>query len=231
MSHLNKVFDIQRRAKLVLSRIADFIFEYSTERTIVKDCINLLAEQGITETWYYDVPALALLGSRSCLSISGKDYQPADEFVGEINLITIDLSPLDGNALGDCARSYVFESGKASQQSCSEPFLKGLKAEEILHQDLIRFAAPETTFEELFIHSNTLITDLGFENLDFLGNLGHSLVKDRSSRMFIEPGNRRKLDSVAYFTFEPHIKLKNDKWGYKYEDIYYFDDNGLLNRL
>jgi hypothetical protein len=35
------------------------------------------------------------------------------------------------------------------------------------------------------------IEKLGFENLDFLANLGHSIALDRHDRVFIERGNQR----------------------------------------
>lgn len=37
------------------------------------------------------------------------------------------------------------------------------------------FAKPETTFEELYLHINKFITANGYINLDFMGNLGHSI--------------------------------------------------------
>lgn len=47
--------------------------------------------------------------------------------------------------------------------------------EEKLHRELLSFAKPETTFEELYLHINKFITANGYINLDFMGNLGHSI--------------------------------------------------------
>lgn len=58
-------------------------------------------------------------------------------------------------------------------------------------------------------------------NLDFAGNLGHSIVESKDDRIYIEKGNRRKLSEVKMFIFEPHISTPNSKYGYKREDIYY----------
>ena len=33
---------------------------------------------------------------------------------------------------------------------------------------------------------------------------------------------------VKYFTFEPHISFPDSKYGYKKENIYYFNENGLM---
>ena len=102
--------------------------------------------------------------------------------------------------------------------------------EEYLHKALIDMAAPDMTFEELYYFMNDLIVKKGFLNLDFLGNLGHSIVKNINDRIYIEKGNHKKLSDVEMFTFEPHISIPESKYGYKREDIYYFD-NGKLERV
>ena len=50
----------------------------------------------------------------------------------------------------------------------------------------------------------------------------------RKDRVYIEKGNMTKLGDVKYFTFEPHIAFPDSKYGYKKENIYYFDENGLM---
>ena len=92
------------------------------------------------------------------------------------------------------------------------------------------YATPNTTFEELYYHINGIIQEKGFINLDFLGNLGHSIVRDKKDRVYTEKGNKLSLNSVDYFTFEPHISIPGSKYGYKKENIYYFR-NGKLTVL
>ena len=53
----------------------------------------------------------------------------------------------------------------------------------------------------------------GFVNLDFMGNLGHSIVKTKGDGNNNEKGNMKKLGDVKYFTFEPHIAFPNSKYG------------------
>ncbi len=55
----------------------------------------------------------------------------------------------------------------------------GLQMEEYLHKTLIDVATPDMTFEELYYLMNDVIVKKGFLNLDFLGNLGHSIVKNK----------------------------------------------------
>ncbi len=83
----------QKSAKQVLSDIAGFISPKETERSIANFAVHRLSEKGLQNTWYYSCPAFVLLGSRSCLSISGRDYTPSEEPVGRKNLVTVDLSP------------------------------------------------------------------------------------------------------------------------------------------
>lgn len=89
----------------------------------------------------------------------------------------------------------------------------------------------KTSFEALHCFANDMIRKNGFENLDFLGNLGHSIEKDKTARRYIDKGNRLPLSSVHSFTFEPHIRTQNGKWGFKHENIYYFDDAGKVKEL
>ncbi len=63
-----------------------------------------------------------------------------------------------------------------------------------------------------------------------MGNLGHSIVKGKNDRIYIEKGNTNRLGDVSYFTFEPHISIPGSMYGYKRENIYYFE-NGIITEL
>ncbi|WP_230389669.1 M24 family metallopeptidase [Vibrio nitrifigilis] len=217
---------VQAIAKEVHNELRDFISPYSTESSISKSAMDLLKEKGVTDTWYHNVPAFVILGSRSCLSISGRDYLPSREFVGEYNLITVDLSPMIGDVWGDCARSYYVEDGVCSLNPISKEFSDGHDVQRFLHKKMKEFLTPDTKFSELYEFGNNLIQESGFKNLDFLGNLGHSIEVEPSKRRFIDKDCSQEIGCVKFFTFEPHIKLIGGKWGFKHENIYYFDENG-----
>ena len=225
---LNMEFDlysnVQGVAKKVHEELKSYINASSTEYSIAKKAEQLLSKFGVYETWYHSVPAFVLLGSRSCLSISGKDYTPSNEKVGDVNLVTVDLSPMKENILGDCARSYTVENGIVVDIPKSKEFLEGLSVEKKLHQDMMSFVKPSTKFSELFEFGNSLIKEYGYENLDFLLNLGHSIEKKLSDRLFIDSECHAELGSVKFFTFEPHIQKFGCKWGFKNENIYYFNE-------
>lgn len=144
---------IQLIAKNVFDEIRNYIKPEISEKEIVEQCKFLLKKHGIDETWYYDCPALVLLGSRSCLSVSGKNYVPSEEKVGKVNLITIDLSPLKDGVWGDCSRSFIVEDGivKAENDIKNFEFLEGLRIERELHNHFIEFVKPGMSFEDVFI--------------------------------------------------------------------------------
>ena len=100
--------------------------------------------------------------------------------------------------------------------------------EEYLHHAMQKFVTHDTTFEELYYYINKLIQDKGYVNLDFMGNLGHSIVTDKNDRIYTEKGNNAKLSSVGAFTFEPHISLPGSQYGFKMENIYCFEDDKLI---
>jgi hypothetical protein len=107
---------------------------------------------------------------------------------------------------------------------------EGLMMEKKLHDKMTEIVSPDMTFEDLYYQMNEYIKDEGYINLDFMGNLGHSIVRRKDDRIYIEKGNRSKLGDVDYFTFEPHISVAGSKFGYKREDIYYFE-NGVIKKL
>jgi hypothetical protein len=117
---------------------------------------------------------------------------------------------------------------KEKNDIINDEWKKGLLVEDFLHKELSDFVVPQTTFEELYYYMNRVIEEQGFINLDFMGNLGHSIVKHKNDRIYIEKGNKSCLGDVAYFTFEPHISIKGSKYGYKKENIYYFENGKLL---
>ncbi len=231
VTHIERCRDVQVRAKRTLARLAPTITADSTERSIAQEAIRLLLQENLTATWYYTCPALVLLGSRSCLSISGKDYEPADEPVGQTNLVTVDLSPLDGSALGDCARSFCIESGTAVSAPQSADFRAGIEMEQRLHDAVKAFISPQTGMHELWAFANEMICSSGFENLDFMGNVGHNITLDRIARQFIEKENHCRLADAGMFTFEPHIRQAGGKWGFKHENIYLFGADARIEEL
>lgn len=197
---------------------------------IRKLCEQKMLELGADSFWYWDVGAFVFAGDETTVSVSGKQYVTSDRIINENDIVTIDLSPQNDNIWGDYARTIILENGVVVDKADvnNVEWRNGLQMEDGLHKKLLEFANIETTFEELYYHINEIITENGFFNLDFMGNLGHSIVKNKGDRVYIEKGNKQKLSDVDYFTFEPHISIPRSKYGYKKENIYYFEDSKLV---
>jgi methionine aminopeptidase len=159
--------------------------------------------------------------------MSGRDYVPsAQARLAEGDIFTVDLSPsLDGR-WGDCARTFHVGANGASTI-----IQEGIDLERQLHGELADWATTETTFDALFRHMNARIVDCGYENLDFAGNLGHTIERSREERLYTEAGNMTRLGEVSLFTFEPHIRRPGTTIGVKHENIYFFDTAGVLTEL
>ena len=225
--------DIQLIAKNTMDYIKSVIKVGMSLTEIREKCEQKMLELGAESFWYWDVGAFVFSNKQTTLSISGKHYKTPNSTVKLNDIITIDLSPQYNNVWGDYARTIIVENGIVINNINAiknSEWRQGLLMEEKLHDELLNYATPDTTFEELYFHMNDLIKSSGFVNLDFIGNLGHSIVKQKSDRIYIEKGNKNKLSDVNYFTFEPHISLKNSNYGYKKENIYYFQKN-ILNEL
>lgn len=209
-------------------------------RRVIKPGMNLAEVRGLCEAkllelgadsfWYWDIGAFVFAGDETAVSVSGKKYATSDRLIGSSDIITIDLSPQSGNIWGDYARTVIIEDGIVINEIESirnTEWKNGLLMEERLHRELLDYASRDTTLEELYYHMNEYIAQNGFINLDFMGNLGHSIVKSKNDRIYIEKGNSVKLGDAEYFTFEPHISIPNSRYGYKKENIYYFDKEEL----
>lgn len=196
-------------------------------------CEKFMLDNGADSFWYWNIGAFVFAGDETTVSVSGKDYQTSERIIGLNDIITVDLSPQNNNIWGDYARTIIIEDGKVIdkiENIRNSEWKQGLQMEQYLHKLLIENAAPDMTFEELYYFINEVISNHGFLNLDFAGNLGHSIVEDKNDRIYTEKGNKAKLSEVKMFTFEPHISTPNSKYGYKREDIYYFR-KGKLEKL
>ena len=196
-------------------------------------CEDKMLELGADSFWYWDVGAFVFSGDETTVSVSGKEYSTSDRTIGSDDIVTIDLSPQIGDTWGDHARTVIIENGcvvKSVSEIGNSEWREGLTMEKKLHDKMTEIVSPDMTFEDLYYQMNEFIKDEGYINLDFMGNLGHSIVRRKDDRIYIEKGNRSKLGDVDYFTFEPHISVAGSKFGYKREDIYYFE-NGVIKKL
>ncbi|MCQ4022344.1 MULTISPECIES: M24 family metallopeptidase [unclassified Ruminococcus] len=223
--------EVQKIAKTTIEYIKTIVMPNMNLQEVRKLCEDKMFELGADSFWYWDIGAFVFSGNGTTVSLSGRDYVTPDKKIAENDIITIDLSPQNNKIWGDYARTIIIEKGKVVNDVESiqnTEWRNGLFMEEALHNELKAFATPDTSFEELYYHINELIKSKGYINLDFLGNLGHSIVKDKNERIYIEKGNTKMLSEVKYFIFEPHIWTEGSMYGFKKENIYYFKDSKLV---
>ncbi len=222
--------EVQQIAKKTIEYAKKFIKPGMYLVDVRKLCEQKMLELGADSFWYWDIGAFVFAGDETTVSVSGKQYVTSDRIIDENDIVTIDLSPQNGNIWGDFARTIILENGVVTDKDkiTNAEWKKGLLMEDKLHSELIKFVGMETTFEELYYHINEIILREGFINLDFMGNLGHSIVKDKDDRIYTEKGNTKMISDVKYFTFEPHVSIPGSKYGFKKENIYYFENGKLV---
>ena len=216
----------QQIARDTFSELFNVLHVGMSEKDICDFVCSRLKEKGSGEFWYHGCGALVLLGERSRISISGKEYVPDENNrISSRDVVTVDCSPSVNGAWGDYARTFFIENGvPVPEDSLTDPeFKQGLDAELHLHHFLTKELNPDMTYEELYLRLTEEIQKLGFINLDFHGNLGHSIETDEKDRIYIEKESFKSISKYGKpFTLEPHIGLPDGKFAYKRENIYYF---------
>jgi len=215
--------DMQDLNRATVEYAASIIVPGMTLVRLRELCEEYMLSHGAESFWYWDVGAFVFAGDKTAVSVSGREYITDDHIIEPTDIITIDLSPQNNRIWGDYARTLIVEDGRVVRdidQIQNNEWRDGLKTEAYLHEAMLHFVHESTTFEELFYYINDRIKACGYVNLDFLGNLGHSIVRDKRERIYIEKGNTEKLSAVEAFTFEPHISLPGSLYGFKKENIY-----------
>jgi Xaa-Pro aminopeptidase len=214
-------------ARAVLADITRYIVPQATERTLHQACHSLMLEHGASGYWG-NTPAFVLAGDRLRDSVFDHRYAPADVPLGENEMITIDVGPRLGDALGDCARSYFLKDGSlVTAQEAGPEQAAGMALEHRLHAAFFSRVKPSMSFAQIHREMDALVRASGYENLDLLANYGHSLEKDPSDFVLMDGNNDRPLGSVAFFTFEPHIATPGSRFAAKLEEVYYFDNDSV----
>ena len=225
------IHDMQNLNRATMEYISSIIIPEMSLIEVRDLCERFMLSHGANSFWYWDVGAFVFCGDKTAISVSGREYKTDDTVIVSNDIITIDLSPQHDNIWGDYARTLIIENEKVVTDISSiqnEQWRQGLQMEEYLHEAMRDFVDSNTTFEDLFYFINGEISKKGYVNLDFLGNLGHSIVREKSKRIYIEKGNATKLSDVEAFTFEPHIGLPDSVYGFKKENIYCFDNGKLV---
>jgi len=218
---------VQSIAKETIDFLKEKVTTGITECEIADLANNYMKKKGVNSFWYHGVGTLVLIGKRTTLSISGRNYEPDKIRVRTNDLVTVDLSPKLNGYWGDLARTFIIQNGRVVETPQKNTVIEGIEFEDYLHNFFRKNIKPEMTFNEMYHLVNNQIKSKGFVNLDFKGNLGHTIEKEMNKRVYIEKDCMTKFSECDLFTFEPHIKKMNGQLGFKREDIYYFSKGKL----
>ena len=221
---LEKYKKVQAIARETIQFLRSFIKEGQSEKEIAEEAEKFMKQKGIISYWYHNIGAMVFVGERTIVSV-GREYQPTNAKVLSEDLVTVDLAPEIDGFWGDFARSFTIVNGMVGDANMSKisEITQGIKTEAIVHEKFQDIIAEDMSLQEAYAKMNLFIDELGFENLDFKKNLGHSIEKNINDRKYIEAGNNIKFGEIDLFTFEPHLKKKNGYYGVRLENIYYFD--------
>ena len=192
--------DVQKIAKETIEYIKTEIRPGMPLTEVRRLCEERMTLLGADSFWYWDVGAFVFAGDETTVSVSGREYTTSDRKIESDDIITIDLSPQIGDTWGDHARTIIIENGrvvKSIGEIENTEWRDGLLMEKKLHDKMTEIVSPDMIFEDLYFRMNEYIKDEGYINLDFMGNLGHSIVRRKDDRIYIEKGNKSKLGDVS----------------------------------
>ena len=81
---------------------------------------------------YTDIELAGVFANdETTLSVSGREYKTSDRLIEEDDIITIDLSPQNGDTWGDYARTIIVQDGKVVEPDAviNDEWKKGLAME------------------------------------------------------------------------------------------------------
>lgn len=199
--------EVQQIAKTTIEYAKNCIKSGMSLIDVRKICEDKMLELGADSFWYWDVGAFVFAGDETAVSVSGREYETCDRVIAENDIITIDLSPQCGNIWGDYARTLIVQNGVVVEMDevINQEWKDALLMEERLHEELCDFVTPQTTFEELYYHMNHLIRENGYINLDFMGNLGHSIVRQKGERIYISKKETMLVLEMLHILHLSHI--------------------------
>lgn len=85
--------EVQFIAKQTMDYIKNVITPGMKLTQVRKMCEEKMLELGADSFWYWDIGAFIFSGDETTKSVSGKEYETADKYIEENDIVTIDLSP------------------------------------------------------------------------------------------------------------------------------------------
>ena len=187
-----------------------------SEKEIVDRYYSLLAQADLTNHWY---PALIYIGESTGLPISRRYHLPSDEVrLKDNDIIMIDSTPLDGTVWSNWAETFSVGNDSFFAQLIED-------SKEIVDKTYAYTISEAKTIQDIYKFAMNLINNSGFESLDPMGDVGHSIFQvpegqtvdktPQADRLFIYPEHGdRPIEGII--SIEPQIGKKHPKNGQMY---------------
>jgi Xaa-Pro aminopeptidase len=153
-------------------------------------------------------------GARVCFPTDG----PTDRRLDDVGVAVIDVHPIGADgSWGDCTRTALVGDDAAADEA--------FDALARIHHETLAACRPGMPASELFGACFERIEAAGFELLDQLGNIGHSLTAGAAYlHEFIDAGNDTPMWGA--WAIEPFVGL--GELGLKLEDLMWFGRDGCV---
>lgn len=178
-----------------------------TELQIEKVASDHMRAGGAVSVW-----TITTVGAGPNAHFSFPTHPPTQLPVAERDVVMVDVQPISAIGFwGDCTRCRVI--GDYPQAAAA------LRDLEVLHYEVLERARPGMPANELFGMSHSRLEAEGFELLDLLSNIGHTLAPGAAYvEGFIDAGNTSPMWGA--WAVEPFAK--RDGIAVKVEDLVWF---------
>ncbi len=99
------IHEMQNLNRATIEYISSVIAPGMSLIELRKLCEKYMLSHGADSFWYWDIGAFVFSGSRTAISVSGREYNTDNVLIADDDIITIDLSPQCGNIWRDYART------------------------------------------------------------------------------------------------------------------------------
>jgi Xaa-Pro aminopeptidase len=200
----------QLLARDVAEAAADAVWAGMTEKDLARWAEETLRAGGSTGLWTLVNVGFGA-GSLKCFPTE----MPGDRMLWNIDCGFIDVHPVVDGWWGDCTRTFVV--GEQPE------YVEAKDEIQTIHETVLAAAYPGMPANELWSAFHDSIAGTGWNHMDRLGNIGHSIGQNVSyTQGYIDRHNTTRM--WGGWAVEPFIG--NHNYGVKVEDVVWFGSEG-----
>lgn len=196
----------QLLARDVAEAAAEVCWPGMTEKELARWAEETLRARGSTGLWTMVNVGFGA-GSLKCFPTE----MPSDRMLWNLDTGYIDVHPVVDGWWGDCTRTFVIGD--------QPEYLQAKVDIQAIHDQVLAAAYPGMPANELWAVFNDCIAGTGWNAMDRLGNIGHSIGQNISyTQGYIDKNNTTPM--WGGWAVEPFIG--NHNYGVKVEDVIWF---------